>query len=78
MNYFIIVHVYNLMNDWIHSYISHINNNGCHMYFCFIMVGGTNMQKLILYFTFEILNYAIKYNFNMKTIVVIFGSHDKL
>ena len=35
------------------------------------------MQKLILYFTFEILNYAIKYNFNMKTIV-IFGSHDKL
>ncbi len=35
-------------------------------------------KKLILYFTFEILNYAIKYNFNMKTIVVIFGSHDKL
>ena len=34
------------------------------------------MQKT--YFTFEILNYAIKYNFNMKNIVVIFGSHDKL
>ena len=50
--YFIIVHVYNLLNDWIHSYISHINSNGCHMYFCFIMVGGTNMQKT--YFIFYI------------------------
>ena len=29
------------------------------MYFCLIMVGGTNMQNN--YFTFEILNYAIKY-----------------
>ena len=28
------------------------------MYFFFIIVGG---KKLILYFTFEILNYAIKY-----------------
>ena len=39
------------------------------------MVGGTNMQET--YFIFEILHYAIKYK-NMKSIVVIFGSHDKL
>ena len=36
-----------------------INNNGCHIYFCFIMTGGTDMQKT--YFMFEILHYAIKY-----------------
>ena len=35
-------------------------------------------KKLILYFAFEILNYAIKYNFSMKTIVIIFGNHDNL
>ena len=46
-----------------HSYRSHINNSGCHyvMYICFIMMGGTDMQKT--YFIFEILHYdyAIKY-----------------
>ena len=35
-------------------------------------------KKLILYFTFEIQNYAIKYKILKLLYIVIFGSHDKL
>ena len=46
-----------------HSYISHINNNGCHIYVFLFYHDGRHKhaKKLILCFTFEILNYAIKY-----------------
>ena len=35
-------------------------------------------KKLILYFTFEIHNYAIKYKILKLLYIVIFDSHDKL
>ena len=62
-----------------HSYIYHISTTM--VVICIFVLSWWEAQtckKRILYFTFEILNYAIKYNFNMKNIVVIFGSHDKL
>ena len=60
------------------SYILHINNDICIMYFCFIMVEGINLQNNSFYIIFDI-GYSLCDKIqNVKAIVVIFGRHNKV